>query len=85
MFDLQRELKAELDTRIMVVQTLLNQADDRIAKLNGVQAGLTQPSKPESSLRLQIRELLNRGHNAREIATQMGLPLDDVELTIASL
>jgi hypothetical protein len=85
MFDLQRELKAEMDTRIMVVQTLLNQADDRIAKLNGVQAGLTQPSKPESSLRLQIRELLNRGHNAREIATPMGLPLGDVELTIASL
>jgi len=85
MFDLQRELKAELDTRIMVVQTLLNQADDRIAKLNGVQARLTQPSKPESSLRLQIRELLNSGHNAREITTPMGLPLDDVELTIASL
>lgn len=30
MFDLQRELKAELDTRIIVVQTLLNQVDEKI-------------------------------------------------------
>jgi len=33
MFDLQRELKAELDTRIVVVQTLLKQVDQRIARL----------------------------------------------------
>lgn len=33
MFDLQRELKAELDTRIVVVQTLMRQLDDRIAYL----------------------------------------------------
>ncbi|QDS91973.1 hypothetical protein FF011L_07090 [Roseimaritima multifibrata] len=30
MFDLQRELKAELETKIMVVQTLLRQVDERI-------------------------------------------------------
>ena len=33
MHDLQRELKAELDTKIVVVQTLLRQADERIATL----------------------------------------------------
>jgi len=33
MFDLQRELKAELDTKIVVVQTLIRQADERIATL----------------------------------------------------
>ncbi|MEM6691515.1 MAG: hypothetical protein AAF664_18955 [Planctomycetota bacterium] len=33
MFDLQRELKAELDTRIVVVQTLVKQLDERIERM----------------------------------------------------
>jgi len=33
MMDLQRELKAELDTKIMVMQVLIRQADERIASL----------------------------------------------------
>jgi membrane protein implicated in regulation of membrane protease activity len=33
MMDLQRDLKAELDTKIMVVQVLIRQADERIAAL----------------------------------------------------
>lgn len=32
-FDLQRELKAELDMKIVVVQSLIRQADERIATL----------------------------------------------------
>lgn len=38
MFDLQRELKADLDTRIAVVQTLLRQVDGRIAELKTLQS-----------------------------------------------
>ncbi len=33
MFDLQRELKADLDTRIAVVQSLLRRVDERIVHL----------------------------------------------------
>jgi len=33
MMDLQRDLKAELDTKIMVMQVLIRQADERIASL----------------------------------------------------
>ena len=33
MLDLQRELKAELDMKIVVVQTLIRQADERISSL----------------------------------------------------
>jgi len=40
MFDLQRELKAELDTRISVAQTLLRQADERIDELRAASAAL---------------------------------------------
>lgn len=37
MFDLQRDLKAELDTRISVVQSLLRQVDQRIDELKSLQ------------------------------------------------
>jgi hypothetical protein len=36
MLDLQRELKAELDTKIVVVQSLIRQADEKIAQLSAL-------------------------------------------------
>ena len=44
MFDLQRELKAELDTRIAVVQTLVRQADQRIDQLQQLQSAAQRPA-----------------------------------------
>ena len=85
MFDLQRELKADLDTRILVVQTLLNQVDEKINHLNSLQAELEPRETSDPSLSTKIQELLQRGLNAREIAMKMRMPLDDVELTIAKL
>jgi len=85
MFDLQRELKAELDTRIIVVQTLLNQVDEKSNKLDSMQAGLHENAGPDSSIRSRIQELMQRGLNAREIAMKMGMPVNAVELTIAKL
>ena len=38
MFDLQRDLKAELDTRIAIVQTLIRQADERLERLAAMEA-----------------------------------------------
>ncbi|MEM1069704.1 MAG: hypothetical protein AAGG48_07500 [Planctomycetota bacterium] len=46
MFDLQRELKADLDTRIMIVQTLLQQVDQRIERLEYLQSAISRP-EPE--------------------------------------
>lgn len=37
MLDLQRELKAELDMKIVVVQSLIRQADEKIAELSALQ------------------------------------------------
>ncbi len=34
LLDLQRELKAELDTKIVVVQSLIRQCDERLARLD---------------------------------------------------
>jgi len=36
MLDLQRELKAELDMKIAVVQSLIRQADEKIARLSAM-------------------------------------------------
>jgi hypothetical protein len=44
MLDLQRELKADLDTRIAVVQALVRQADERIARLSSLQSDAVQRS-----------------------------------------
>ena len=49
MFDLQRELKADLDTRIAVVQTLVRQMDQRIETLESLQrhaAGAPSGDRP---------------------------------------
>jgi hypothetical protein len=92
MFDLQRELKADLDTRIVIVQTLLRQVDERIASLSSLQAnpGLAAPpalaTMPVAAPdRQRVEQLLHRGHTAAEIAQATGLPLGDVEMTIATI
>ena len=85
MFDLQRELKAELDTRIIIVQTLLNQVDEKIAMLNNLQVDPNTAPLSDSSIRSKLQELMQRGLNAREIAMKTGMSLNDVELAIAKL
>ena len=86
MFDLQRELKAELDTRIAVVQTLLRQVDQRIAEMSALEtsASKEKPLAVSGKQHQRVVELLRSGHTAQEIATHTGLPLGDVEMTIAT-
>lgn len=86
MFDLQRELKAELDTRIVIVQTLLRQVDQRIEHLSAVEPSqsLPMPTAIAGSQQQEVVELLRSGHSAKEISAQTGLPLGDVEMTIAT-
>lgn len=89
LFDLQRELKAELDTRIVIVQTLLKQVDQRIDQLSSLPSSSGSTSlAPRSILgehRQRIAEMVSGGHTAEEIAEATGLSLGDVELTIATM
>lgn len=88
LFDLQRELKAELDTRIMVVQTLLNQVDQRIETLSAMQgtpSPLATSVFPSRQQKQTIETLAGAGHTADEIATETGLPIGDVELMLATI
>ena len=85
MFDLQRELKADLDTRIAVVQSLVRMADQRIARLETLQNTDSVGSQMSSGHQSEVAQLARNGHSASEIAQQTGLPLGDIELTIATM
>ena len=91
MFDLQRELKAELDTRIGIVQVLVNQLDERIATVSQVTNSQLTNSQANSSnvqpvaRRETIADLSRQGHTADEIAVMTGLPVGDVELMLGTV
>lgn len=84
-FDLQRELKAELDTRISIVQSLIRMADQRIARLEALEGSSSLPPQWTAANQVTVAKLISDGHTASEIATKIGLPVGDVEMTIASI
>ncbi|MEX0824877.1 MAG: hypothetical protein WD119_01860 [Pirellulaceae bacterium] len=79
LFDLQRELKAELETKIAVVQTLLRQVDQRIERLEAHSGG--HPLTPEQSR--QVKEMSSAGFSVTDIADRLGLPQGDVEWVLS--
>ncbi|TWU58812.1 hypothetical protein Poly51_15920 [Rubripirellula tenax] len=87
LFDTQRELKAELDTRIVIVQTLLRQVDAKIRHLSELQGRpeIEPAADPAGDRRHEIEAMVMSGHTAEEIAKAMGLPIGNVEMTIATV
>lgn len=94
MFDLQRELKAELDTRIVVVQTLIKQLDQRIAQLATLESSspidnskhpTVTPAYVSPEQQQAVEQLVRSGHTAQEIATDTGLPPGDVEFILSTI
>ena len=90
MFDLQRELKAELDTRIAIVQSLVRHADQRIEQLRQLESAdlagsrynhCTHPLTTDQLSRLN--ELLRAGHTSTEIADKLGVAVGDIEIAMA--
>lgn len=88
MFDLQRELKGELDTKIVVVQSLLRQADQKLAQLQAAGVQLGQASSGSLPLEIgqatQVSQLSSEGFSASEIAEKMSLPVAEVELSLST-
>jgi hypothetical protein len=85
LFDLQRELKADLDTRIAVVQSLVRLADQRIARLEALEGASNLRDEISGGNQDQLAKLVRDGHTASEIATRIGVPIGDVEMTIATM
>lgn len=90
-FELQRELKAELDTRIAVVQSLTRQLDERIARLAHLQDDPQRDSAanigrrgftPQQSHTIQT--LSHDGQAPEQIALRTGFSVDEVRRIIAS-
>lgn len=79
LFDLQRELKAELETKIVVVQSLLRQADQRIERLEARAEGT--PLTLEQ--RRQVKELSSAGFTVTDIADRLALPQGDIEWVLS--
>ncbi|GAA4464678.1 hypothetical protein [Novipirellula rosea] len=89
MFDLQRELTAELDTRIAVVQTLLRQVDERIETLATAESAASGSSTDAAAAtrsvsQLRIAALSHSGLTAQEISEKLEMPVGDVELMLGA-
>jgi len=93
MYDTQRELTAELDTRIAIVQSLLRQMDDRIDTL-----GITPTMEPtrsmastsaaqskQADLRKQTIALADQGLSAKQISNILAVPLSHIEQILATV
>ena len=80
MFDLQRDLKAELDTKIAVVQSLLREVDQRLAKLDAASTAQLGPLSAQQLADAQRWQL--QGLSPDEIARRLNAPLGDVELAL---
>lgn len=71
LFDLQRELKADLDTRIAVVQSLIREADQRIESLSQLESAIGQRATEQTAAVPRAETGGNRAtfHDADEAPT----------------
>lgn len=89
LFDLQRELKAELDTRIAVVQSLTRQVDERIEVLSRLQnqLGVQLPPTPARGLTpqqlLTAKHALAAGADPAEVADGVGISTAELQRMVA--
>lgn len=85
MFDLQRELKGELDTRILVVESLLRRVDQRIETLTALET--QEPTRPtKSAIRdprvAKVRRLSSIGFSAAEISKRLAIPEPEIDFML---
>ncbi len=68
-----------------MVQSLVRLADQRIARLEALESGASLRDKITDGNHEAVTKLVRDGHTATEIATRTGLPIGDVEMTIATM
>ncbi len=86
--EMARQMSAQLDTRCQKLEILLQQADEKIARLQESPGSVSSPapvSTPvsEQQQHREIYELADRGSDAPEIARQLNRPRGEVELILA--
>ena len=93
MFDLQRELSADLDNRIVMVQSLIRQLDERIETLSDADVEALEKARREldglppsgDELRQIISEKMKAGSTPSQIALELSLPVSEIEWTAATM
>lgn len=88
-----RELSAKLDTKISILNVLVEKADKRIAELQGLQADeapikQAAPSKEipkQELLNTKVQQLHNAGLSPAEIASHLKMMVGEVNLILSIL
>jgi len=85
--ELRQRLAAQLDSKAAMLERLIAEADDRLARLRSQPGGAPtpeSPSRPQSDpLRHEIYRLADEGLDPLEIAQRVDQPRGHVELTLA--
>jgi hypothetical protein len=94
--EMARQLTAQLDTRSQKLEVLLQEADEKIAKLQDARAATPEPrlasadrqprplpSEPADPQHQAVYALADQGRSAPEIARQLNRPRGEVELILA--
>jgi hypothetical protein len=88
--EMARQITAQLDTRAARLEALIQEADQKIARLNGTQppappmhaTPATEPPAPDSRYQM-IYDLADQGLNPRDIAARLQQPTGEIELILA--
>jgi hypothetical protein len=92
--EMSRQITAQLDTRASKLETLLHEADQRIAQLHGGGAvrapapfeeprSTIEPTVDPDPRHVAVYELADRGQDAASIAAELGRPSGEIELILA--
>lgn len=84
---LARRFSTQLDAKSMQLEKLMREADEKIAKLEGLPKPTSQDPPPaapvEDELTRNVYRLADAGHDAGAIAQQLGEHVGKVELILA--
>lgn len=91
MSEMARQIAAQIDTRAARLETLIRQADERIAAMNAAMspASAKPPAQGESTSpaidprHAQIYALADQGRSSKDIAQQLNRPSGEIELILA--
>jgi len=86
--EMARQLSAQLDTRSAKLESLIREADEKIAQLQGQppQAAPAEPQAPATELdtrHVEVYELADSGLGATQIAQKLARPAGEIELILA--
>lgn len=81
--ELAQRLAAQLDAKAARLEQLIEEADERLARLEGGGAAPRTPAAAADPVHARVHELADRGLSPVDIARETGQPTGQVELILA--